>query len=294
MAIFAHVRGVFLAIVLLAVAAGAVRAQQTDVDVELVLAVDISMSMDPEEQRLQRDGYIAALRDPVLLKAIQSGPHGRIAVTYIEWAGPGVHIHLIPWRLIDGPATANAFIEELAEKPYSRFRMTSISSAMEFAVEQFGAGKYRGQRRVIDVSGDGANNSGPPITPVRDKIVESGVVINGLPILMRPTTTWSSWDVPDLDKYYANCVIGGPGSFMVPITTREEFASATRQKLLLEISDLMSAPQKRRGPRMADRAKSGPSIRIVPVQFGAQERPESQGQGGAYDCTLVERRMRRW
>ena len=273
-------RSFVLACVLLAVAAGTARAQQTDVDIELVLAVDISLSMDQEEQRLQRDGYIAAMRDPVILKAIQSGPHGRIAVTYIEWAGPSVQVHLIPWRMIDGPASANAFVEELASKPTSRYRMTSISSALEFSVQQFGAGPYRGVRRVIDVSGDGANNSGPPITPIRDRIVESGVVINGLPILLRPTTTWSSWDVPDLDKYYANCVIGGPGSFMVPITSREEFSSATRQKLLLEISNILALPRTIPA-QMRDRPDDG--------------QPRGQGAPGAnYDCTGVERNMRRW
>ena len=248
---------------------------QIDVDLKLVLAVDISMSMDPDEQQLQRDGYIAALRDPAILKSIQSGPHGRIAVTYIEWAGPGVHNHLIPWRLIDGPATATAFIEELSAKPYSRYRMTSISSALEFADSQFGAGGFRGARRVIDVSGDGANNSGGPITPVRDRIVDSGVVINGLPILLRPTTSWSSWDIPDLDRYYANCVIGGPGAFMVPITTREEFASATRQKLLLEISGLTLMP------------------RVIPAQVQAPY-AEAPTANGRYDCQVVERNMRRW
>ena len=274
MAVFALVRGAVLALVLLAVAAGTARAQ-TDVDIELVLAVDVSMSMDPDEQKLQREGYLAALRDPVILKAIQSGPHGRIAVTYIEWAGPQVQVHLIPWRLIDGPRTADEFIAELAAKPYSRYRMTSISSALEFSNSQFGAGGFRGVRRVIDVSGDGANNSGAPMRQIRDQIVDSGGVINGLPILLRPTTTWSSWDVPDLDKYYANCVIGGPGSFMVPITTREEFATATRQKLLLEISGVMGLP------------------RIVPVQMSGQERfMKGAPNGSGYDCAMVERR--RW
>jgi hypothetical protein len=282
MALLALVRGSVLALVLLAVAVGAARAQtaSTDVDIELVLAVDVSMSMDPEEQRLQRDGYIAAFKDPLILKAIQSGPHGKIAVTYFEWAGPEIQQLLIPWRIIDGPKTANAFIAELSEKPYSRFRMTSISSALEYADRLFGSGAVKGVRRVIDVSGDGANNSGGPIVPVRDRIVKNGTVINGLPIILRPTMTYSSWDIPDLDKYYANCVIGGPGSFMVPITTRDEFASATRQKLLLEISGLMN-PEK---------------PRIVPVQMrGSDEGPQASSPQppGTYDCTGVER-YRRW
>ena len=278
MALPSSVRGLVLALVLLAVAAGTARAQQTEVDIELILAVDVSMSMDPEEQRLQREGYIAALRDPAIIKAIRSGPHARIAVTYIEWAGPEAHNHLIPWRVIDGQDSAEAFIAELTVKPYSRYRMTSISSALWYASEQFGAGSFRGARRVIDVSGDGANNSGPPLTPIRDRLVESGVVINGLPILLRPTTTWSSWDIPDLDKYYANCVIGGPGAFMVPITTREEFATATRQKLLLEISGLM--PQ----PRVLKVQMPGP---YGMDQGGAQP-------GGKYDCGVLERNTRRW
>ncbi len=241
------------------------------VDVELVLAVDISLSMDPDEQRLQREGYISALRDPEILKAIRAGQHGRIAITYVEWAGPDIQIHLVPWRVIDGRDSAAAFIAELADKPYSRYRRTSISGALEYSSRLFDANAYRGTRQVIDVSGDGANNSGPPLMPIRDRIVESGIVINGLPIILRPTTGYSSWDMPNLDRYYANCVIGGPGSFMIPITKPEEFATATRQKLLLEISNITLSP------------------RIVPTQLG----PPAGGEG-EFDCGFLERGVRRW
>ncbi len=250
------------------------------VDVELVLAVDVSLSMDPDEQRLQREGYIAALRDPAILKAIRSGRHGRIAVTYFEWAGPDIQTLLVPWRVIDGPQSAEAFIGELAAKRYSRYRRTSISAALEYSVGLFDDRAFSSERRVIDVSGDGANNSGAPLEPVRERIVESGIVINGLPIILRPSLTYSSWDIPNLDRYYAGCVIGGPGSFMIPITKPEEFATATRQKLLLEISGITPEPR-------VMHAQLGP-----PPAYGAPSGPG--GADSAVDCALMERGIRRW
>jgi len=250
-------------------------ASPVDVDIALVLAVDISLSMDPDEQRLQREGYIAALRDEEVLKAIRAGQNGRIAITYVEWAGPDIQLHLIPWRVISDAQSAEAFVAELAGKDYSRYRRTSISAALEFSARLFEGSPYRGVRRVIDVSGDGANNSGPPLLPIRDRVVESGVVINGLPILVRPTLDYSSWDLPNLDRYYASCVIGGPGSFMIPITKREEFTSATRQKLLLEISEFAAKP------------------RVVPVQTPPAQGDAGDGEG-RYDCALLERGIRRW
>ena len=240
---------------------------QVEVDLELVLAVDISMSMDPEEQRLQREGYVAALRDPNVMQAIRSGHHGRIGVTYFEWAGPSSQKILMPWRLIDGPASAEAFATELAAQPYSRARMTSISSALLFARQLFDNRTFRAPRQVIDVSGDGANNAGPFMSVVRPDILASGIVINGLPILVRPTLTWTPWDAPDLDLYYANCVIGGHGAFMIPIRTTDEFVAATRHKLLLEIAGKPDEPR-------LIQAKQEPSP------------PE-------YDCSLVEQRLQR-
>lgn len=246
------------------------------VDVELVLAVDISLSMDPEEQRLQREGYMAALRDPEIIKAIRAGQYGKIAVTYMEWAGPDIQIHLVPWRLIDSRESAEAFVSELGSKEYSRYRRTSISAALDYSFRLFDQNRYRGVRRVIDVSGDGANNSGPPLVPIRDRIVESGVIINGLPIILRPTMGYSSWDLPNLDRYYASCVIGGAGSFMIPITKPEEFATATRQKLLHEISGITTSP------------------RVIPAQFVPPPAAAPSGAPGEYDCGLLERGIRRW
>ena len=188
----------------------AAQSRATGVDVELVLAVDVSYSMDPEEQRLQREGYIDALLDPEIMKAIKAGQHGRIAITYVEWAGPDIQIHLLPWTIIDSPASAAAFTTDLKGKEYSRYRRTSISAALAYSTRLFESNPYRGIRRVIDVSGDGVNNSGPPLAAIRERILEDGIVINGLPIVLRPTMGYSSWDLPNLDKYYANCVIGGP------------------------------------------------------------------------------------
>jgi Protein of unknown function (DUF1194) len=232
------VRGLIAAFVLAFVGFGAVApaTAQQPVDLELVLAVDVSFSMDLDEQRLQRDGYIEAFRDPAIIKAIQNGAHRRIAVTYVEWAGWNIQEVVVPWTIIDGPATAEALAVKLTQAPISRQRRTSVTGALSFSDKQFGIGGYRGDRRVIDVSGDGPNNSGPPVGPMRDILVAKGIVINGLPIILKPGGPGSMFDIANLDQYYAQCVIGGPGSFMIPIKEKHEFASATRQKLLLEIS----------------------------------------------------------
>ena len=215
---------------------------QTRVDLELILAVDVSYSMDLDEQRLQRDGYIEALRDPEIIKAITSGQHRRIAIIYIEWAGWKIQQIVLPWTIIDGAQSANAVADTLAQAPISRQRRTSVSGALDFSDRQFGTGGFLGERRVIDVSGDGPNNSGPPVGPLRDQIVAKGIVINGLPIVLKPGGPGSMFDIENLDQYYAQCVIGGPGSFMIPIREKHEFATATRQKLLLEIAGLEPPP----------------------------------------------------
>jgi len=240
---------------------------QVDVDVKLVLAVDISMSMDPGEQRLQREGYVEAFRDPNVIRAIRGGQIGRIAVTYFEWAGPQYQSVLVPWRLIDSEATALQFAADLLAQPYTRRQWTSISSALLFAQTLLATPDYRSSRHVIDVSGDGVNNSGPMMSVIHPRILAAGIVINGLPILVRPTLSWTAWDAPDLDLYYGNCVIGGQGAFMVPIETPEEFATATRRKLLQEIASI--APP-----------------RLIRVQATNRD-PK------AYDCGEVERRIER-
>jgi hypothetical protein len=207
------------------------------VDVELVIAVDVSYSMDPEEQALQREGYIQALTSREFLRALREGSNGKIAVTYFEWAGANDQKIVMPWRLIDGPEAADAVAAEIARAPYRRASRTSIAGALQFAKPLFDNSGYRGLRRVIDVSGDGANNNGPLVVPTRDDVLAAGITINGLPIMLKRPNI-ASVDIENLDIYYEDCVIGGPGAFVVPIREREKFIEATRTKLVLEIAGL--------------------------------------------------------
>jgi len=206
------------------------------VDLELVLAVDVSWSMDLDEQQLQREGYIGALRDPEIWKAISSGGTGRIALMYVEWAGQLIQQIVMPWALIDSPEALERFAARLEKMPISRERMTSLSGAIDFSARQFGTQGFKGRRRVIDVSGDGPNNSGGPVKVARDKAVSEGIVINGLPIILKPNHRSGFFDINNLDKYYTDCVIGGFGSFVIPVRGRSEFAPAIRRKLILEIA----------------------------------------------------------
>ena len=219
-----------------------VRPSAVPVDVELVIAVDISYSMDPEEQELQREGYAQALRSAEFLKALRQGIHGKIAITYFEWAGPSTQQVIIPWRVVDGPETADALAAEISRTPLKRASRTSISGALMFAKPLFDASGFRGLRRVIDVSGDGTNNSGAPIVPTRDDVLAAGITINGLPIMLKRPNA-STLDIDELDVYYEDCVIGGPGAFVIPIRERAQFVEATRTKLVLEIAGLQPEPR---------------------------------------------------
>jgi Protein of unknown function (DUF1194) len=224
------------------------------VDVELVIAVDVSYSMDPEEQALQREGYITGFTSRDFMQALRGGIHGKVAVTYFEWAGPYDQKIVVPWRMIDGPEAADAFVNEIARAPYRRASRTSISGALTFAKPLFDASGYRGIRRVIDVSGDGANNSGPFVTLVRDDVVSSGITINGLPIMLKRPNSFTM-DIENLDVYYEDCVIGGPGAFVIPIRERDQFKEATRTKLVLEIAgrtpQARVVPAQARAPRVS-------------------------------------------
>jgi hypothetical protein len=239
-------------------------AAQTRVDLELVIAVDVSLSMDLDEQQLQRDGYVAAFRDPELHRAIGSGGYGRIAVVYMEWAGPAWQTVTIPWTVIDSAAAARAFADKLAAQPISRQRLTSIGAALQFAKALFASTGFAGVRRVVDISGDGPNNSGPAAADARDALVAQGVVVNGLPIMLKAASP-SFFDLADLDRYYAACVIGGAGAFMVPVKDIAELKEAIRRKLLLEISGLGAPP------------------RLIKTQAS---------EGEAYDCLVGERQWR--
>jgi Protein of unknown function (DUF1194) len=222
------------------------------VDVELVIAVDVSYSMDPEEQALQREGYVDALRSREFMQALHEGANGKVAVTYFEWAGQFDQKVIMPWRLIEGPESADAVAAEIASAPYRRASRTSISGGLIFAKPLFDHSGYRGLRRVIDVSGDGANNAGELIVPTRDDVLAAGITINGLPIMLKRPLR-GTMDIDNLDVYYEDCVIGGPGAFVVPIHERKQFIEATRTKLVLEISGRQ--PEARVIPISADKPR---------------------------------------
>jgi hypothetical protein len=230
------VRGSALTLGLLAGVAGPAAAE-LPVDLELVLAVDVSGSMDAEEQALQRRGYIEAFSHPDVVDAVRSGPYGRIAVTYVEWAGPSSQAVAVPWTMVEDGDTANEFAAVLDEAPAARIRGTSISAALAFAAPLFDGNGYAGLRRVIDVSGDGPNNAGAPVEPVRDAVVAAGIVINGLPITLGPSLQ-SAVGAPDLAAYYRDCVVGGPGAFVIAVDQPDQLLDTIRRKLVLEIAGL--------------------------------------------------------
>jgi hypothetical protein len=205
------------------------------VDVELVLAVDVSYSMDMDELAVQREGYAQALVSKEFLQALRSLPNGKISITYFEWAASSDQKIIIPWRVIDGPETADAVAAEILKTPIRRASRTSISGAIYFAMPLFEANPYRGLRRVIDISGDGPNNNGAPVLGARDTALAKGITINGLPIMVKEPS-YSTMDIDNLDWYYEDCVIGGPGSFVVSIKDKDKFREAIRTKLLLEVA----------------------------------------------------------
>jgi len=209
-----------------------------EVDLELVLAVDVSLSIDAGEARLQRQGYVAAFRDPQVRRAIKGGILGRIAVTYFEWAN-SAHTHMVVgWTVIDSEASAETFAAALAKRRPGPAHYTSISGAIDFGARLFDANGFDGTRQVIDVSGDGPNNWGDLVVHARDRAVERGITINGLPILDPDPGPYARYNIPNLDLYFRDCVIGGPAAFIVAAEGFDSFASAIRRKLILEIAGL--------------------------------------------------------
>lgn len=207
----------------------------TPVDLQLVLAVDVSRSIDEVEAELQRRGYVEALTNDRVIDAILSGEHRRIALCYTEWAGTHYQAVVIDWSVIDSAAGARRFAEKLAEAPRQSQSWTAVGAALVHAGQRFEVSGFTSKRRVIDVSGDGRTNDGPPAEIVRDKLVAMGIVINGLPVMMNRTNFGRPPDLT-LDKYYEENVIGGPGSFMIVADNFDHFGRAVRTKLVREIS----------------------------------------------------------
>lgn len=225
---------------------GAGQAGEIPVGVELVLAVDVSRSMDYGEQVIQRRGYASAFLSDEVQSAILQGGWGRVAVTYVEWAGAGIQTVVIPWTLIDSRNAAQLFAARIAAAPLESRSRTSISAAIRFASGLFEHNGYRGMRRAIDISGDGPNNDGGPVVAARNRAVAKGITINGLPLMQNddsigvPFGMWGT--IPDLDRYYADCVIGGPGAFSLPVRGWKAFPQAVRRKLVLELAGRVPGP----------------------------------------------------
>lgn len=224
----------FLAFILLGLG-GAGPARALEVDLALVLAVDVSRSVDDDEAKLQRDGYISALTDPKVVEAVKSGPLGRVAIVYVEWAGAEYQRTIVDWTVIDGADAAHGFASRLAEAPRVGEMWTSISAGLLYSAALIEKSGFDAKRKVIDVSGDGRNNNGPDIAEARQAVLSRGIVINGLPIVNeRPN--FGRPAERDLDIYYEQNVIGGPGSFMIAARDFPDFARAIRTKLIKEIA----------------------------------------------------------
>ncbi len=223
--------------------AQAARAAQA-VDVALLLAADVSRSIDDEEFALQRRGYAAAITNPDVLDAIRSGRHGAIVVSFVEWAGEGEEKTVVDWTLIGEAADARKFAAALADAPRSYVGRTAIGSAIDFSMGLFSESGFAADRYVIDVSGDGTSNQGRSVTEARDAALSAGATINGLAIFNRLAAAQGGYlalhtNPPGgLTKYYRDNVIGGPGSFVVPIDDFNNFEEAMIRKLVAEVAGL--------------------------------------------------------
>ena len=239
-----------LVLLMLLLAAPNARAAEP-VDLLLVLAADVSRSVDQRKFQLQREGYAAAIADQKVLDAVTSGRHRRIAVCYVEWSGANAQQLVIDWTLIDGPAAARKFGDQLLELPRSFAERTSISGGIDFAMTVLARAPYQAVRRTIDVSGDGTNNSGRDVTLARDEALAAGVTINGLVILSDRPMAWNPEHTNPpggLPNYFRTNVVGGPGAFVIVAENFESFGQAIVRKLIAEI------------------AEAGPPARAQPVQ----------------------------
>jgi len=210
-----------------------------DVDLLLVLAADVSRSIDATKFQLQRDGYAAAMSDPRVLETIRAGRHGRIGLSFVEWSGVGAQRVVIDWTAIGDTASAKDFGDRLVEAPRSFADRTSISGAIEFAMAQLAKAPFSAPRQTIDVSGDGTNNSGPDVPPMRDAAVAKGITVNGLAILSENPLAWNPEHTNPpggLDNYYRNNVIGGPSAFVIVAKNFSSFGQAIIGKIIAEVA----------------------------------------------------------
>lgn len=252
-------------------------AQETEVDLELVLAIDVSQSVDQYEGYLQREGYIQAFLDPRIGEAIARGTLGRIAVIYVEWAGPGLWRTVSDWTVIDGRPSSEAFAATLNSVPVARGTGTSITSVLGVATDLFEDNGFASDRRVVDISGDGPSSAGGNVAIARDEVVATGITINGVAINnLEP----SNFSLPDLDRYYEECVIGGMNAFVIAVDSFETFGEAILRKLILEIAELDAAPLP-----YAD------ELPVIPVQLDGFTRPQPRGGELKYApaCDIGER-----
>ena len=232
------VRAILALSALLAVTSAPARAAE-QVDLLLVLASDVSRSVDTRKFQLQREGYAAALSNPRVIEAIKSGPHGRIAICFIEWSGATSQKVVIDWTIVSDMASARKIGDQMLELPRSFADRTSISAGLEYAMNQLEQAPFQATRRTIDVSGDGTNNSGRDIASVRDEVLAKGVTINGLVILSDTPLPWNPEHTNPpggLDEYYRRNVTGGPGSFVMVAENHNSFGQAIVKKMIAEIA----------------------------------------------------------
>jgi hypothetical protein len=261
-----------LALLVLSIAClGPSHAADISVDLELALAIDVSGSVDDEEAMLQRNGYIAAFRHPSIIDAIRHGATGQIAVSYYEWAGFGHMKYIAGWTLIKDKASAEAFAAKLGAEPPQTARRTAIAAAITEGAASFDTNGFTARRRVIDISGDGTNNWGEQVTVARDRAVANGVTINGLPIVNDRLSPSGRKQEQQLDLYYRDCVIGGPGAFYVVARDFKDFPRAVLRKLMLEIAEITPA----RTPKLLWRAQMTPPPKAPDCDIGERRWPGS-------------------
>ena len=244
-----------------------VPAAQQQVDLKLVLATDVSGSIDSDEFRIEREGTAEAFTDPDVIKAIESGSLGRIAVAMFDFSSPEYDKIVIDWKIIHDRASAVAFAEMVRDTPRTPGRRTSVSSALELGslLIESSENDIMATRKVIDVSGDGPNNDGNPMTEAHDKTIAQGITVNGLPVMDDQANGY----FPDLDKYYAACVAGGKGSFVVVVHNYKDYSAAMRHKLILEISQNESQIRQAK----SDLPKNHPLTRIAATREAAPAPP---------------------